>query len=62
MQLLVIFFARLPWSGPIVRRCASELRRLPHRILESPEVSLTDPIDKHVAALLAWPGCLGCIN
>jgi hypothetical protein len=62
MQLLVNFLARLPWSGPIVRRFASELWRLPHRIPESPEVSLTNPIDKLVAAVLARPGCPVCNN
>lgn len=62
MQLLVNFLARLPLSGPIVRRYAYELWRLPHRIPESPEISLTKSIHKHVAAPLATPGCPVCNN
>jgi hypothetical protein len=56
MQPLVNFLTRFLRSGPIVRRCASELWRLPHRIPESPDVPFTNPIDSHVAALLARPG------
>jgi hypothetical protein len=48
MQLLVNFLVRLPWSGPIVRSCASELSRLPHRIPESPVVSFTNPISANI--------------
>jgi hypothetical protein len=62
MRPLVNFLARLPWSWPIVGRCASERWRLPRRIPESPGVSFANPIDKHVAALLAMPGCPVCNN
>jgi hypothetical protein len=62
MQPLANFLTLFPWSGPIVRRFASELWRLPYPIPESPEVSFTNPIDRHVAALVARPGCPVCNN
>jgi hypothetical protein len=56
------FFRAASMGRPIVRRFASEFWRLPHRIPESPDVSFTNPIDKHMAAVLARPGCPVCNN